>query len=258
MAASSSLAKLIVAIIIGAFGHGDQGSGAINPQQRPPAGAAASRRTFEARPTGEWVATGRVLSANGVANRSVGEVLHRRWRFETRCRGGACQTYLLRTSSTGVQSSPLRFLPHNYLAEFGNLGTTCEVRPGYFKTISVTFSIWWTKHRSQLVAEEMGGFVGGPLCRYAGERIRWTAHRRSDNRPPQRRNPALGRGPRGTATGIRTPVSAVRGRRPSPLDDSGEEAGILARPGGGLRREGGSAVEARSVNCLLPRLWRNW
>ncbi|MEA2528321.1 MAG: hypothetical protein QOF73_5548, partial [Thermomicrobiales bacterium] len=26
---------------------------------------------------------------------------------------------------------------------------------------------------------------------------------------------------RGTATGIRTPVSAVRGRRPSPLDDSG-------------------------------------
>lgn len=27
-----------------------------------------------------------------------------------------------------------------------------------------------------------------------------------------------------TATGIRTPVSAVRGRRPSPLDDSGEES----------------------------------
>src|SRR3954454_12419538 len=32
-------------------------------------------------------------------------------------------------------------------------------------------------------------------------------------------------GPRGTATGIRTPVSAVRGRRPSPLDDGG-----LGRP----------------------------
>ena len=29
--------------------------------------------------------------------------------------------------------------------------------------------------------------------------------------------------PRSTATGIRTPVSAVRGRRPSPLDDSGAE-----------------------------------
>src|ERR1700737_3021526 len=29
---------------------------------------------------------------------------------------------------------------------------------------------------------------------------------------------------RSTATGIRTPVSAVRGRRPSPLDDSGVEA----------------------------------
>jgi hypothetical protein len=182
VAASSSLAKFIVAIIIGlVFGHGGQGSGAVSRQHRPSADAAASRRTFETRPTGEWVATGHVLTAERVANRSVGEVLHRRWRFETRCTGGACQTYLLRTSSTGVQSSPLRFLPHNYLAEFGNLGTTCEARPGYFKSFSVTFSIWWTKYRSQLVAEEMGGFVGGPRCRYAGERIRWTAHRRYGN-----------------------------------------------------------------------------
>jgi hypothetical protein len=183
MTGSSPLAKLIVAIIIGlASGHGGQGSDAVSPQQRPSADTAASRRTFETRPTGEWVATGHVLTAKRVADRSVGEVLRRRWRFETRCRDGACQTYLLRTSSTGVQSSPLRFLPHNYLAEFGNLGTTCEVRPGYFKAFSVTFSIWWTKHRSQLVAEEMGGFVGGPRCPYAGERIRWTAHRRSGNR----------------------------------------------------------------------------
>jgi hypothetical protein len=181
MAASSSLAKLIAAIIIGLTGHGGQSSDAVNPQQRPSADAAASRRTFETRPTGEWVATGHVLTAKRVADRSVGEVLYRRWRFETRCTDGACQTYLLRTSSTGAQSSPLRFLPHNYLAEFGNLGTTCEARPGYFKAFSVTFSIWWTKHRSQLVAEEMGGFVGGPRCRYAGERIRWTAHRRSGN-----------------------------------------------------------------------------
>ena len=182
MAASSSLAKLIVAIIIGlTSGHGSQSSGPLSPQQRPPADAAASRRTFETRPTGEWVATGHVLTAKRVADRSVGEVLHRRWRFETRCTDDACQTYLLRTSSFGVQSSPLRSLPHNYLAEFGNLGTTCEARPGYFKTFSVTFSIWWTKHRSQLVAEEMGGFVGGPRCPYAGERIRWTAHRRSGN-----------------------------------------------------------------------------
>jgi hypothetical protein len=31
-----------------------------------------------------------------------------------------------------------------------------------------------------------------------------------------------------TATGIRTPVSAVRGRRPSPLDDGGSWRAILA------------------------------
>ncbi len=35
-------------------------------------------------------------------------------------------------------------------------------------------------------------------------------------------------GVRGTATGIRTPVSAVRGRRPSPLDDGGAQPGTVA------------------------------
>ena len=39
--------------------------------------------------------------------------------------------------------------------------------------------------------------------------------------PPETRKPRDLRGLRSTATGIRTPVSAVRGRRPSPLDDSG-------------------------------------
>lgn len=178
MAASSSLVKLIVTIILGlAFGHSAQDSGGVNRQHRTSAEATPLRRTFEDRPTGEWVATGRVLTAKRVANRSVGEVLHRRWRFETSCAGGHCHTYLLRTSSTGIQRSPLRFRQHNYLAEFGNLGTTCEVSPGYTRAFSVSFSIWWTKHRSQLVAEEMGGFNGGPRCPYAGERIRWTAHR---------------------------------------------------------------------------------
>jgi len=37
-------------------------------------------------------------------------------------------------------------------------------------------------------------------------------------------NAAICRASGGTATGIRTPVSAVRGRRPSPLDDSGRPA----------------------------------
>jgi hypothetical protein len=37
----------------------------------------------------------------------------------------------------------------------------------------------------------------------------------------RRRKPAGGAGFVSTATGIRTPVSAVRGRRPSPLDDGG-------------------------------------
>ncbi|MBS1886632.1 MAG: hypothetical protein JSU06_05515 [Actinobacteria bacterium] len=101
----------------------------------------------------------------------------------TSCAGRPCRSYLLRTSSTGVQGSPLLFRPHNYLAEFGSLQSTCEVRPGWFKSFSVTFSIWWTKHRTQLVAEEMGGLDGGPGCGYVGERIRWTAHRRYGGAP---------------------------------------------------------------------------
>src|SRR3954466_299209 len=46
--------------------------------------------------------------------------------------------------------------------------------------------------------------------------------------PLNARNPARGAGPRSTATGIRTPVSAVRGRRPSPLDDGGRNSASLA------------------------------
>ncbi len=50
--------------------------------------------------------------------------------------------------------------------------------------------------------------------------------------------------PRGTATGIRTPVSAVRGRRPSPLDDGGADrprvaiGRSLARPPSPARAPG--------------------
>lgn len=52
---------------------------------------------------------------------------------------------------------------------------------------------------------------------------------------PKRRNPRRARASRGTATGIRTRVSAVRGRRPSPLDDSGAGRGFIAA-GGAVRR----------------------
>ena len=57
-----------------------------------------------------------------------------------------------------------------------------------------------------------------------------------------------------TATGIRTPVSAVRGRRPSPLDDGGwMRQAILAA--GGARGSGSVMLVAfngrwsREVGC---------
>jgi hypothetical protein len=49
------------------------------------------------------------------------------------------------------------------------------------------------------------------------------------SRPLRRRKPASKASFRSTATGIRTPVSAVRGRRPSPLDDGGQRRGSVAR-----------------------------
>ena len=51
-----------------------------------------------------------------------------------------------------------------------------------------------------------------------------------------------------TATGIRTPVSGLRIRRPSPLDDSGEGEGILARRGAGAFRGMASGGAARFTN----------
>jgi hypothetical protein len=83
-----------------------------------------------------------------------------------------------------------------------------------------------------------------------------------------------------TATGIRTRVSAVRGRRPSPLDDSGEVPGLersgvaaLAWRSVGEGRSAGPCHDVpadrrgrlRALNrawmpakLVAPRLWRNW
>lgn len=185
----AALTKVILALLLVVGGGGAASSGDVGQRDDPgqSAGAVAhvrptlpteARRTFRERPSGEWVATGRVLTADHALGRSVGEVLKRRWRFETECAGGACRMYFLRTSSTGVQSSLLRLHRGIYLGGFDRLPSDCEVRPGLFATYGVNFSIWWSKDRSHLIAEEMGGFFDDPRCGDAGERIRWTARRR--------------------------------------------------------------------------------
>ena len=52
-----------------------------------------------------------------------------------------------------------------------------------------------------------------------------TGPRSGPRHPQERRTPHACKVSLSTATGIRTPVSAVRGRRPSPLDDGGSSAG---------------------------------
>ena len=103
----------------------------------------------------------------------------------------------------------------------------------------------------------------------------------------KRRNPRRYGGLHSTATGIRTRVSAVRGRRPSPLDDSGGTLSIRHASGstdmslawldgahgcgpGGRRCHGPSGPDAYMCSCravapipqhlitsAIPRLWRN-
>ena len=77
-----------------------------------------------------------------------------------------------------------------------------------------------------------------------------------------------------TATGIRTRVSAMRGRRPSPLDDSGAQTDCMRLPKGPLdgrfcgtdatypRRPSSCPGAAPTVRYLrlskVGRMWRNW
>jgi hypothetical protein len=78
-----------------------------------------------------------------------------------------------------------------------------------------------------------------------------------------------------TATGIRTPVSAMRGRRPSPLDDSGARSAgprlakrsRQARPMIPMTRCSADAFRGRSTGpwpvrylriLTGTRMWRNW
>jgi hypothetical protein len=66
--------------------------------------------------------------------------------------------------------------------------------------------------------------------------------------PPERQKPRRRGASRSTATGIRTPVSAVRGRRPSPLDDGGsgrhEGSNPSAILGASLRADVAELVDA--------------
>ena len=78
-----------------------------------------------------------------------------------------------------------------------------------------------------------------------------------------------------TATGIRTRVSAMRGRRPSPLDDSGAQSAgsrlakrpepvprclttVLAGPQRLGRNRGFSSVPCDIFAAIVSRMWRNW
>ena len=92
---------------------------------------------------------------------------------------------------------------------------------------------------------ERGGHDGRPSrVTYLAEHWARTVARTRLNK----RKPRILRVFRSTATGIRTPVSAVRGRRPSPLDDGGPAADCT----NGRRVD--SAGPTLDINGLIGRL----
>ena len=83
-----------------------------------------------------------------------------------------------------------------------------------------------TRDAPALRATTLGATEPGPHPCAARTRERWRRRgarraRRTCPAPPKNAEGRRSRASSSTATGIRTPVSAVRGRRPSPLDDGG-------------------------------------
>jgi hypothetical protein len=175
---SSSLAKLLFLLLSGTFSHAGGPTHQLAFAAKPPAAQTAIRRTFRARPTGEWFVGGRVVAAHNVADRTKGELLQRKWRFETQCDGGKCETLFWRTMSDGRGRRSI-LTPHAgfYSAEFPYLPSTCEVTAGEIESFTGHFRIWWSKGRHSLLAEETGGIPATSVCPGSYEKIIWVAHR---------------------------------------------------------------------------------
>jgi hypothetical protein len=174
---SSALAKLIFLLLSGSVAH----AGAAHQvafAAKPPATQTAIRHTYRARPAGEWFVGGRVVAARNVAGRTKGESLQRKWRFETQCDGGKCETLFWRTMGDGL-GRRASLIPHAgfYSADFPYLPSTCEVTPGEIESFTGHFRIWWSAGRHALVAEETGGIPATSVCPGSYEKIVWVAHR---------------------------------------------------------------------------------
>jgi hypothetical protein len=143
---------------------------------------AVDRMTRE-RPTGVWKATGHVLVAHGVADRSTGEFLDREWAFGSVCDPDHCRTTFTRTAALGAQAqieeATLRVHRGYLSAAFRDIFDGCEVRPGWYADFTGHFRMWWTHGHRRLEAIETGRWPGDEECPPAEERIRWVARKSS-------------------------------------------------------------------------------
>jgi hypothetical protein len=149
---------------------------------------AIDRMTRE-RPTGRWMATGHVLVADGIAERTTGEVLGREWAFGSICDPDHCRTTFTRTAEGGLSEAVLRAHDGYLTAGFPRISDGCEVSPGWFADFTGRFRMWWADGHRRLVAIEVGRWAGDSACPPAEERIRWVARKAPDStarmRPPE-------------------------------------------------------------------------
>ena len=126
-------------------------------------------------------------------------------------------------------------VPHEApLRDEAGLSRCSERTPRRASSHVLTFDFVLPKSCQDGDLEATSSWVVGPSSPRSREKCSPASHGRTTVAPPntlkpERENPAYSRAFESTATGIRTPVSAVRGRRPSPLDDGGLGSVKIAR-----------------------------
>lgn len=175
-------AKLLGILIALAAGFATGGCGTHSASENTALGVASVERPTHSRqrPDGAWVATGEALVARDIANESSGDVLDRRWLFQTACDAARCQTFFLRNSAYGIQRAVLISHYGYYTATFGPIAVGCKGLSGLPGRMRAHFKLWWSSDRSELIADERAVYRS-EKCEYGASRTRWTATRWARN-----------------------------------------------------------------------------
>jgi hypothetical protein len=164
LSASRSL-WVVVGVLIAAAGVGVLFLGSGGGQDR-----AAQERAI----AGDWVATGRVLSASNWADEQAGDVLVRAWRIRRICTQAGCGLYLTRQTAYAPLTARLSWTGSGWRASMTQ--TVPCVAPGAPTVVGVEYSQWSFQYgQSRITATERAH--PGPACQPASSVTGWSARR---------------------------------------------------------------------------------